>query len=188
MGCEFELKFRASGEQLSQIMAAFPGGYTRIPMATTYYDTAEGGLSARYFTLRHRQEGDRHICTLKTPAQGAARNEYEVECPDIAQALEPLSRLSGIELPGQLVVSCGARFQRAAKLLELDGCAAELALDQGELLNGQTRQEFAEVELELKSGDRNALIAFGEVFARRFGLSVEHRSKFARAKALGQEE
>lgn len=187
MGREFELKYRASTEQLAGIKAAFPGDYTLIPMETTYYDTPGGALSAKYFTLRHRQEGDKHICTLKTPAGNGARNEFEAECPDILEALEPLSALSGEELPRELVVSCGAKFTRQAVLLELGGCTAELALDQGVLRNGERQVEFAEAELELKSGDRNALVAFGRLFAGRFGLTVEHKSKFARAKALGQE-
>ena len=83
---------------------------------------------------------------------------------------------------------CAARFERQARLLRLEGCCAELALDSGVLLGKDREEAFCEVELELKSGSREALEAFGGEFARWFSLTVQPKSKFARALALAQEE
>lgn len=193
MGIEFELKYRASAGAHERIRNAFPGGYAEIPMTTSYYDTPDGALSRRHWTLRHRQEGGRHVCTLKTPAPGGARGEWEVECEKIEDAVPALARTSGLaELPvltGQgLVLSCGARFTRLAKMLEGEGFTAELALDRGVLINGEKRLEFAEVELELKSGEPERLTAFADTFAQKFALETEPKSKYARARALGREE
>lgn len=193
MGLEFELKYRAADRQHARILAACPGGYTETVMTTSYYDTPDGALSRLRWTLRHRQEGARHVCTLKTPASGAARGEWELECEKIEDALAPLARASGENelltlTAGGLVLACGARFTRLAKVIEGEGFAAELALDKGVLINGEKQAEFSEVELELKSGSQEALMAFAERFAHTFALEQQPRSKYARARDLGRED
>lgn len=187
MATEFELKYRTTPVQRENILRFYPDGYTHIPMTTTYYDAPDWSLSARHFTLRHRQEGQRHVCTLKTPAPGGARGEWEVECGDISAALGLLEELSGEALPRELIVRCGARFERLAKMIEAEAFTAELALDQGILLNGEKTVAFAEAELELKSGSRQAMESFAREFAQRFDLKQEPKSKYARAKQLGTE-
>lgn len=192
MAIEFELKYRANPQQQEAIRLAFPGEYRVIPMVTTYYDTPDKTLSRRRWTLRHRQEGENQVCTLKVPADRGARGEFEVLCPDILTAIPKLAELSGIEelltLTAQGVNAvCGVRFTRLAKLVEAEDFTAELALDAGAFVNGDRTQEFAEVELELKSGSRDALLAFSQEFSSKFALEAESKSKYARARALGQE-
>ena len=192
MPTEFELKYRCTPEDQGRIQAVYPGGYRRIAMATTYYDTPTAALSQRHWTLRHRQEGERHVCTLKTPAPGGARGEWELDCPDIHAALPRLAEASGnaellVLTREGLVEACGAAFQRLAKQIEEPNFTAELAIDRGILTGGGKELPFAEVELELKSGSREALIQFAARFARKFRLEIEPRSKFARAKALARE-
>lgn len=193
MGLEFELKYRATPEILQQIQAAYPGGYTHFQMTTTYFDTPDGSLSARHWTLRHRQENDAHICTLKTPAGTLGRGEWEYPCSDIHAAIPVLAEASGMtELltltANGINAACGARFLRLAKLVELGSATAELALDCGILRGGSRELPFAEVELELKSGPREELVAFGSIFARKFSLEPQPQSKYARARALKQED
>ncbi len=193
MGTEYEIKFRADASRIQRISDAYPGGWRRIPMKTTYYDTPCGALSARKWTLRHRMEGDVHICTLKTPADGCARQETEVECADILQAIPRLAEQSGmaqlLELTKSgVIVSCGAEFLRLAKFMDMDGCIGELALDQGVLRNGSRELPFAEVETELREGSRQCLDRFAAELQRRFQLEIEPRSKYLRARLLGQED
>lgn len=193
MGTEFELKYQADRACLESIRAAFPGPWAVTAMESTYYDTPSGAFSRQRWTLRHRLEGETRVCTLKTPAPGGARGEWEVTGLGIGQALPELARLSGEVLletlkEEALIVACGARFTRMSRLLELPGCTAELALDAGSLLGGGRELGFSEVELELKSGDSKALMEYAAGFAPRFGLTTEPFSKFARAKALAQEE
>ena len=103
-------------------------------------------------------------------------------------ALPALEALSGLELPRQVERICAARFLRQARLLQLEDCCVEIALDSGVLLGNDREEAFCEVELELKSGSREALETFGRAFARRFSLTDQPKSKFARALALAQEE
>ena len=66
MGREFELKYRATTEQIAGIRAKF-GEFTSITMETTYYDTPALELRQRHWTLRRRFENGRSVCTVKTP-------------------------------------------------------------------------------------------------------------------------
>ena len=193
MGTEYELKFRADAAVIDRIRGDFPGNWREIPMKTTYYDTPGGDLSARKWTLRHRMEGSTHICTLKTPAGGIARRETEVECADILEAIPLLAERSGLqELQGLtaagVIPVCGAEFVRLAQTMDMEGCVGELALDRGVLRNGSRELPFAEVEAELKEGERLNLNIFGAILAKTYHLEKEPRSKYLRARLLGQEE
>ena len=191
MAVEYELKYRADAETIERIKNDFPGDYTVIEMKTTYYDTPGGDLAKLYWTLRHRQEGEEQVCTLKTPGGIDGRSEYECRCTDINEAIPELCRLSGSNALAQLaerglVTTCGARFTRNARRLVAGSTMAELALDQGVLINGEKEQAFAEVEIELKRGFREEVDAMGVLFAAAYGLEPENRSKFQRAKDLGE--
>lgn len=181
MGFEFELKFRATPEILQKIKKAYPGG-EEIRMQTTYYDTADGSLSAKRFTLRKRMENEESVCTLKTPGDGQMRGEFETRCKEIAEAIPELCKLSGENIPTEeLVEVCGAKFTRYAKQLTLPDCMLELAVDEGILLGGGNEQPLYEIEVELKSGSQESVTAFARQLAKTYDLQEEERSKFARA-------
>lgn len=193
MATEFELKFAASPAQLEAIRGAYPGPYQTISMETTYYDTRDHALSARKWTLRRRLENGTSVCTLKTPAGGLGRNEWETECGSIEEAIPVLCKLSGLsELAaltgGGVAEVCGARFTRLACRLEQDDTILELALDQGILFGNGREQALGEVEVELKSGSEAAACRFAEALAQGFGLKPEAKSKFRRALDLAQGE
>lgn len=188
MGREFELKYWADAGVLVGIQEKF-GGFTAISMETAYYDTQDGLLRALHWTLRRRYENGISVCTLKTPAAGGGRGEWEVHAPDIAAALPLLQQLDtpeGLRIftADCLVLSCGARFTRLAKTLEIPGAVVELALDRGVLLGGGQELPFAEMEVELKEGSEEAAIRFAQALAAEFSLEPEHKSKHARAVAL----
>ena len=190
MAVEYELKYRATPEILEKIQADLAGNYTVTEMTTTYYDTPGSDLAKLYWTLRHRQEGEVHICTLKTPAGIDGRSEYEWKCADIMDAIPHLCRLCGSSALSQLaqrglVPTCGARFTRTARKIIAGSTMAELALDCGVLVNGEKEEPFAEVEVELKQGYREEADVMGLLIREAYGLTAENRSKFMRAKALG---
>ena len=190
MGREFELKFRADEGKISAIAAEY-GDFTAISMETTYYDTPARNLSPLHWTLRRRYENGKSVCTLKTPAPGGARGEWETECPDILSAIPELCKLGA---PMQLIALtvdgveqvCSAKFTRLAKTLVLDHCTVELALDRGCLMGGGREEPLTEVEVELKDGSEEAAVAFAAALAERFGLIPEKGSKYRRALALTQ--
>ena len=190
MAVEYELKYRATPEVLERIQADFPGNYTVTEMTTTYYDTPGGDLAKLFWTLRHRREGEKHICTLKTPAGIDGRSEYEWNCEDIHEAIPHMCRLSGSNalaqlVEGGLVETCGARFTRTARAFVAGGTVTELALDCGVLVNGEKEEPFAELEVELKRGFREEADIIGLLLSQAYGLETESKSKFQRSKELG---
>lgn len=188
MGIEFELKYRATVEIQQAIRAEIPGQERLFSMQTTYYDTPDGALSARRYTLRRRMENEISVCTLKAPA-GDARGEWEVNCDRIEDAIHMLCKLGAPEdlaaLTAEGVIPiCGARFHRIARTVELPECTVELALDEGVLTGGGKELPLCEVEVELKSGMKAVCVAFAEKLAEVYGLTPEPKSKFRRALDL----
>lgn len=191
MGREFELKYRTVPAQQEAIGAAAGGGFEKIAMETVYYDTPDRKLSHARYTLRRRMENGVSVCTVKTPAEGQGRGEWEVECDRIEEAVLELCKPGGpVELMGWvrngLEPICGARFTRLIKTLEIPGAVVELALDSGVLLGGKRQEALCEVEVELKAGSEKAAEAYGAALAERFGLEIEKKSKFCRALALAE--
>lgn len=188
MGREFELKYRASSDQIEAVRKLY-GEFEPISMETTYYDTPRGDFSRLRWTLRRRLENGKSVCTLKVPLADGSRGEWETETDSIEDGILTLCKLSGNAALLALTAAgveptCGARFTRLAKTLSLESGTVELALDRGVLTGGGREQAFAEVEVEYKSGSEEAAVVFARELAARFGLKAEPRSKIARAQAL----
>lgn len=188
MGRELEWKYRADSGVIAAIRASF-GDFSEIRMETVYYDTLDAALSRRRWMLRRRYENGTSVCTLKTPLPDGSRGEWETPCDDIRLAIKELCKLGASEDLLTLTESglrevCAARFTRLAKRLTLERCTVELALDEGALMGGGRTLPFAEIEVELKSGEEAAATAFAETLARKFGLTPEPKSKAQRAMEL----
>ena len=188
MGREFERKYRADSGTIAAIRASF-GDFSKIRMETVYYDTLDAALSRRRWMLRRRYENGISVCTLKTPLPDGSRGEWEISCDDIRLAAMELCKLGAPEdlltlTESGLTEACAARFTRLAKRLTLERCTVELALDEGALMGGGRTLPFAEIEVELKSGEEAAATAFAESLARKFGLTPEPKSKAQRAMEL----
>ena len=191
MGTEFELKYKANQQTQARLLDLSDQWQT-IAMETTYYDTPDGSLSRRHFTLRRRLENGVSICTIKTPAPDGSRGEWETEADNILSAVPELCKLGApAELPllivGGLIPVCGARFTRRCAQLSQGDALLELALDEGILFSGQRTVPLCEVEVELKSGSRIEALALGSTLQEKFGLTPERKSKFRRALSLYQE-
>lgn len=189
MGREFELKYAAEPAQLEAIYRDFSLNWEEFQMETSYYDTLDRSLGHRRWTLRRRYENGVSVCTLKTPASGGARGEWDTVCEDIETAIPELCKLSDKTELLALTASgieevCGAKFCRRCAILQLENCAVELALDAGKLVAKETSAPLCEVEVELKRGSEDAAVAFAEKLAERYGLKAEPRSKYSRALAL----
>ena len=191
MGREFELKYQADADKIAAIREKY-GNFTSISMETTYYDTFDLKLAFHHWTLRRRMENGVSVCTFKKPLDDGSRGEWEVECGNIMEGVMQLCQAGAPwELmratAGGLQALCGAKFTRLAATLELPACTVELALDEGVLKGANRELPFAEVEVELKSGDEAAAVAFAKALAEEFRLEEEPRSKFARAIALAMQ-
>ena len=94
MGREFEIKLRVPSEETLRrilqdpsVRALAMGEDRQIRMESTYFDTADRLLARRRWTLRRRRENERSVVTVKTPAPGRARGEWETEGEDLGEAL-----------------------------------------------------------------------------------------------------
>lgn len=192
MGAEYELKFRADADTQHSVYTTFPARWQTVTMETTYYDTPSKQLSAKAYMLRKRLENGNALCTLKTKGAGNLRGEWEVSCDSVTEAISELCKLGCpadlAELATEgLVPICGARFTRKAGTLTFLDCSVELALDQGVLFCKEKEVPLCEIEVEHKSGSREATDAFAKELSDIFGLQPEEKSKFARALALCEE-
>ena len=188
MGREFELKFAATPEKLTEIYSQWQG-WEEISMETTYFDTPDRRLSKKHCTLRRRMENGISVCTMKTPADGFGRGEWDLQAPWNEETVEKLfTKAAQEQIPfSELSAVCGARFLRKAKMVVLKDCTVEIALDQGVLLGGGKEIPLCEMEVELKSGSEDAVLQWAGELAVCYDLKVEHQSKFKRAVALAQE-
>ena len=192
MGREFELKFVATDQVLSAIRQTY-ADFREISMETTYFDTPCGALSDRRVTLRLRKENDNSICTLKTPLPDGSRGEWDCRALDIRDGLKNLIALGApkevaVLAENGLQAVCGAKFTRLVTEVATEDGTAELALDSGILLGGGREAPLCEVEVELKSGSDQSVLAFARHLAAEYGLQPEHKSKFRRALALAKGE
>lgn len=185
---EIEIKLAVPSDELfAELQAAYPAQYV-LRMEADYYDTPRRELRGKKWMLRRRSENGRGVVTFKTPGKTQfERGEWELEAEDAAAVIPTLVAMGApAELLrlGTVFPSCGSRYVRHAALLTLDGCTAELALDRGEVFGGTRTAPIRELEIELKTGDPAAVYALADELSKRYGLSVEFRSKYARAAAL----
>ena len=194
MGREIEYKLKAQNAR--ELEAAYhrvrgcneTSPERRIEMFTRYFDTPDGTLRDRRWTLRIRRENDRQVLTCKTPGEGHCRGEWELvrttEVPE--PTLEALRILAEMGAPealcslSSLKQVCGARFTRHCAMLVFPDASIELAADAGELFGPQTKEAFFELELELYSGNAERLEELAQIAA----LPEETLSKQARAMRL----
>lgn len=200
MGIELEYKLAVPNPALLEQILFDPevaqvrqGDYRLLNMATVYYDTQDRRLSTLRWTLRLRQENNLLVATLKTPAEGRARGEWEVQAWNIHDAIPLLleegapQELASMLEDAPLFPVCAAQFtRRAAEIAFADGTVCELCGDIGLLAGGGKEEDLCEIEVELKSGDAGTAEAFAGELMERFDLQEEPRSKFARASALAK--
>lgn len=181
-------------------LSPYTRGSKDIAMHATYYDTVDGDVLALRGGLRRREENGLSVCSLKLEVEvsdgKATREEYEVACDDIRQALELLPEAGAPRdvcemLAGkELKVNCETEFDRRAFSLAVgaqgaaDAFEAELAFDEGVLRREGREQEFREMELEHKGGSLDAFNDFALDIQDTAHLTPQPLSKLARAMSL----
>lgn len=197
---EIEVKYSPVSSAQAQALFAddvlsIPAGEcTCLQMRTVYYDDTLHRLSGNGWTLRLRQENEKSICTFKARVSRLARLELETEAADIQQGARVLAKHP--EMPaaaaqvledGSFFPTCGAEFVRQVQLRRRGETTFALSWDQGTLWREQLREPFTEAELELASGEEQALETLAEEYRRKHGLTVCKDSKQQRARRLGRE-
>ncbi|PIJ49488.1 inorganic triphosphatase [Erwinia sp. OLTSP20] len=200
MTIEIEIKFIANEQavlNLPQWLAAWP--HQHIPgekLTNIYYETADNQLRRWDIGLRIRGFGDSYEMTLK--GKGASigglhqRAEYNIPLsqPTLDIALLPQTvwpdNTDVTALQKRLSALFSTHFIRERWLVNYQQSEIEVALDRGEVVAGSLSEPLHEIELELKSGTREELMAFAGSLAGYAGLRLGSLSKAARGYALAQ--
>ena len=159
---------------------------------SVYLDTPNWDLMRRGIALRVRRAGRKWVQTLKSESASVgaltSRPEWEVELPRGHHDLglfpqEALALLEGVDtsLVGPVFITA---FRRTTWWIEDAGAGMEVALDEGEIRAGSHILPLGEVEIELKTGPREALFGLALALLEKVPMGVEPRSKAARGYAL----
>ena len=167
----------------------------KIDMEATYYDDIYGTIKKMCGALRRRKQNEKYICCLKIEQKSnnncKKRKEYELEENNIYKALEKFPDIGAPKelcekiRKEELIQLCTLKFYRSAYKLKIKGnCIVELSFDKGEMIRGEKKQEFMEMELEFKSGNENEFHTYANMLESKFDLRIQPLSKIARAMKL----
>lgn len=192
---EIELKLDCAGSDLTAL-AAHPrlqGAEGAEPelLVSTYYDTPNQDLRAAGLTLRVRNQGGRHIQTVKAGQGGVGlfdRSEWETEIagetPDPAawadtaaekvlrKADAPLERLFSTLITRRVIPV----QQGESRIL--------VTLDEGQVESPSGTSPICEVELEIAEGEPADLFALAQTLAETVPLRLSATAKSSRGFAL----
>ncbi|MFC0140650.1 inorganic triphosphatase [Erwinia mallotivora] len=200
MTIEIELKFIVTPEGAQKLPALLAGfSHQRSEgqkLTNIYFETADSQLRRWDMGLRIRGFGDSYEMTLKTAGQtvGGLHQRPEYNVPLDTPELD-LNRLSAeiwpegcdvIALQHQLKPLFSTHFFREKWVITYLNSEIEVACDRGEVAAGELTEALSEIELELKSGHRDDLLAFATELAAMGGIRLGSLSKAARGYALAK--
>jgi CHAD domain-containing protein len=130
---------------------------------SVYYDVPGGSLATAGITLRRRVEHGNGVWQLKLPSEDA-RLELEADGGPAAPPDELLRLLRAHLRHGPLAPVSELRTRRSGELVARNGTTVEVTVDEVAVMDARrVRDEFVEVELELRSGKPGDV----EVLARK---------------------
>lgn len=200
MTIEIELKFITTADaatKLASQLALWPHEHTSgQKLSNIYFETANGQLRSWDMGLRIRGFGDSFEMTLKTAGQTIGglhqRPEYNVALNEPVLDIHQLPAdvwPEGTDLDAlqqQLNPLFSTHFVREKWVVTYGESEIEVAFDLGEVSAGELSEPLHEIELELKNGNRDDLLAFAVELAKMGGLRLGSLSKAARGYALAK--
>lgn len=196
MGAEVELKLATSKSNLRKAMA-LPwlrkmAGETisKQDLTSVYFDTDDCALRAHGVSLRVRKTGKRRLQTIKAASDvPMARSEWEAEIDRDRPNLEladstALAPLLTNKVRQQLKPVFETRIERVVMPLRFGDSEIELALDQGRIGTADCGLDIAEIEIELKQGERHDAARLARRLARSVPVTFSPRAKAELGYAL----
>lgn len=214
---EFEIKLEVPAARLAAVakaMRAHP--CTRQRLRARYFDTVDDALARQGIVVRVRQEGRHWVQTAKAPsANPLQRLEHNVDLPRPAAGTAPaldLARHAGTPVGERIAQALGLKggepmpalvllfeidVQRLACVVEYQGTAIELALDQGRVTSGgpvsggpaaDRAWPLCELELELKHGRPAHAVQLARQWCDAHGLWLSLSSKSGKGQRLRRGE
>ncbi|MDR6889687.1 MULTISPECIES: CYTH and CHAD domain-containing protein [Variovorax] len=205
---EIEFKFHIPAGQLKAVEAAMRRGtVVSTRLQARYFDTTDQALAAQGIVLRLRKEGRRWVQTVKATGDNALhRLEHNVDLGAAAKSSAPAidpQRHHGTpvgERLAKVLAQSGAplverqstdivRLTRDVRTTGANAAVVELALDVGKVVAHagtpeQRESPVCELELELKRGDVQGLVALARRWSQQHGLWFSTVSKAERGARL----
>lgn len=205
MSEEIELKFIVhpdTAATLPQALSDWQRDYSRSEhlraqrLSNIYYETEDNALRRHGIGLRVRGENGRYEMTLKTAGKviGGLHQHPEYNVPQENAALD-IRRLPEEVWPEGTDIDALQRalrplfstdFQRERWVVTYHQSVIEIAFDQGEVVAGAWREPLSELEMELKVGHTDDLLALARELAALGGMRQGSLSKAARGYHLAQ--
>ncbi|WED21471.1 inorganic triphosphatase [Vibrio sp. JC009] len=201
METEIELKFFVSPDFSEKLKEKITE--TKIlqnscrELGNTYFDTPDNWLRQHDIGLRIRRFDDVFVQTVKTSGRVVAglhqRPEFNAEHtsnePELTLHPEEIwpDGKSVAKLQGELIPIFSTNFTREQWLVGMpDGSQIEVAFDLGAVVADDKEEPICEVELELKSGQTEALFTLARSISEGGGMRLGNLSKAARGYRLAQ--
>ena len=203
MNTETEIKLRASAATLAAlkehplIVQYNASGWHSSGLYNAYYDTSCGDLAQARVALRVRCDGDVYIQTLKSRGQSVAglseRQEWDWYLDNeqlvAAHLTDECWPASLADLDKELLQPIfRTDFTREKAELRWvyneQNVVVEIALDQGQVVSDHSSETISEVELELREGPAEALLALALSLAESLPLMPCDISKAERGYRL----
>ncbi|QCR35011.1 inorganic triphosphatase [Nissabacter sp. SGAir0207] len=200
MTVEIELKFIAA----PAAVAALPAKVSSLKsqhsapqhLTNIYYETPDNTVRGMDMGLRIRGFDGRYEMTIKTAGKAMGglhqRPEYNVELeePTLDLARFPAEiwpeGCDVMALQGELQPLFQTDFMREKWLVTFQQSEIEIALDQGSVKAGELSEPLCEIELELKTGNTDDLLALAAWLGEEGGLRQGGLSKAARGYHLAK--
>jgi inorganic triphosphatase YgiF len=189
-GLETELKLNVSKEHLARLkrhpLLRSWRFKEKHELVSIYLDTKGHILGRQGLSFRLRRKGGQIFQTTKGAYHGILdRSEHETlfhgaEGDRSGLVEEFIGRLEDRKFPAALVPVFKTRIER--ETYEVGG--VEVCLDKGEIIAGRRSSPIAEIELELKSGDRKQLFALARQISAIVPAEVSVKSKSERGYDL----
>ncbi len=165
MANEIELKLELAPEAAAFLEASplLSGTMAKANQRAIYFDTPEKDLASNGLSLRIRRSGRKRTQTVKADGGNHTglfdRSEWEIPVPSDVPVLDnetPVLSLLG-ERTSELAPLFTVEIERRTWMMIEGVSSIELVLDRGVARVGERQTPICEVELELKSGDAQAL-------------------------------
>jgi CHAD domain-containing protein/adenylate cyclase class IV len=149
-----------------------------------YYDTDDLSLARARITLRRRVERNKSSWQLKLP-RADDRLELNANGPTEVLPDELARLLLAHTRHGELTPVAELRTRRNGKLVQTDRVSAQVTIDQVAVITVQgIADEFVEIEVEVKSGDRKSVERIVRKLERAGASSGDSLPKLFRALKL----
>jgi triphosphatase len=189
MGTEIELKLATSKAGLRKALALpwlrkmAGDGIRTQRLISIYFDTRDFVLRDHGVSLRVRRIGEQRLQTVKMNSSlPMVRGEWEAEIDDDRPKLELVRRTAVApiltdDIAQRLKPVFETHVERTVMPLHVAGSDVELAIDDGRVATADASVDLAEIEIELKQGERGDIARLARKLAHAVPVTLGVRAK-----------